>query len=327
MPQRPLEYIYPGIVAAQAIHAAVQFRIPDLLATGPKTAVELASECGAHAPTLDRLLRALTSLDMFRQTPDRRYANTPLTEILRTDQTQSLSAVARFLPAPYLWAAMGGLPESVRTGEPAFNRAFGQSFFDYLASHPQEAAAFNQVMTLEIAWISPAILRAYDFSRFKTLVDVGGGQGAFMRDILVATPALRGILFDQPQVVADAEKILSGEIAKRATIAAGSFFDHVPEGGDAYILKRIIHDWMDDDAAKILRNVRRAITPGGTLLLIDALVDSQTHPAGLADLMMLVLGGCERTEAQFRALLKSAGFSLTRIVPAGAYSLIEGQPV
>jgi hypothetical protein len=327
MPPRPLEYIYPGLVAAQAIHVAVQFRIPDLLARGPKTADELAAECGAHAPTLDRLLRALTSLDMFRQTPDRRYTNTPLTEILRTDQPMALHAVARFLPAPYLWSAIGGLSGSVRTGEPAFNRVFGQSFFDYLGSHPEEASVFNQVMALEIAWVSPGILRAYDFSRFKTLVDVGGGQGAFLRDILIATPTLRGILFDQPQVVVDAEKILTGEIAKRATIAAGSFFDRVPEGGDAYILKRIIHDWMDDDAAKILRNVRRAIAPGGTLLLIDALVDSQTHPAGLADLMMLVLGGCERTEAEFRTLLKSADFSLTRIVPAGAYSLIEGQPV
>src|SRR5579862_7178451 len=187
MPISPFQYIYPGIVATQAIHAAVEFGIPDLLASGPRTAAELASVCGAHEHTLERLLRALTSLEMFQRTADGRYRNTPLTEVLRSNHPQSLQAVGKFLPAPFMWLPLGQLSESVRTGEPAFDRVFGESFFTYLASHPNDAAVFNQVMTQEIAWTTPALLKAYDFSRFKRLVDVGGGQGKLLREILAAS--------------------------------------------------------------------------------------------------------------------------------------------
>lgn len=327
MPTSPFQYIYPGLIAAQAIHTAVKFGIPDLLASGPKTAAELASSCGAHEPTLERLLRALTSQGMFERALDGKYRNTPLTEVLRSDHPQSMRAVGMFLPAQYMWRALGEIPESVRTGEPPFDRVFGQTFFEYLRAHPDEAAAFNRVMSQETAWTLPALLRAYDFSRFKQLADVGGGQGSFLRDILVATPKLQGILFDQPQVVAEAEKLLKSDIAGRLKIVGGSFFDFVPEGCDAYCLKRIIHDWTDEDAVKILGNVRRAIAANGTLLLIESLVDSSTNPAGLADLMMLVLGGRERTEAGFRTLLQSAGFSLSRVIPVGTYALIESRPL
>jgi hypothetical protein len=327
MPINPFQYIYPGLLAAQAIHAAAELRIPDLLASGPRTAAELASDCGAHEPTLERLLRALTSLDMFQRTPDGRYRNTPLSEVLRTDHPQSLRSEAMYLPAPFLWLPLGELAESVRTGEPAFERVFKQSFFEYLAGHPDEAAVFNRVMTQEIAWTTPALLKAYDFSRFKCLVDVGGGQGAFLRDLLAATPKLQGVLFDQPQVVAGADKLLKGDVAARMKIVGGSFFDGVPEGGDVYLLKRILHDWADKDAARILGNVRRVIGADGTLLLLESLVDSAAHPAGLTDMMMLVIGGRERTQADFRLLLQSAGFSLSRIIPAGAASLIECLPV
>jgi hypothetical protein len=323
MPIRPLEYIYPGILAAQAIHTAVKFRVPDLLASGPKTVAELASACGAHAPTLERLLRALTSIEMFQRTPDGRYRNSPLTEVLRSDHPQSLRSEGMFLPAPFLWAPLGELSESVRTGEPAFERVFGQSFFSYLGDHPDEAAVFDRVMTQEIIWTTPALLRAYDFSRFKQLVDVGGGQGVFLSNILAATPQLQGVLFDQPQVVAEARELLKGTVAARVKIVGGSFFDLVPEGGDAYVLRRVIHDWEDEDAVKILGNVRLAMGRDGTLLLVENLIDSAVRPAGLMDLMMLVLGGRERTEADFRSLLQSAGFSLSRVIPAGAYCLIE----
>lgn len=327
MPTSPFQYIFPGIIAAQAIYAAAKFGIPDLLASGPRTVADLASSCGAHEPTLERLLRALSSLEMFKRTPDGSYSNTPLTEVLRANHPQSLRAVAMFLPASNLWRPLGELSESVRTGEPAFDQAFGQTFFAYLADHPNEAAIFNRMMSQEISWTTPALLRAYDFSRFKRLVDIGGGQGKFLRDLLVATPKLRGILFDQPQVAAEAEAILEKDVTKRLKIVGGSFFEGVPESGDAYILKRIIHDWPDEDALKILSNVRRAISTDGILLLLESLVDSSTHPAGLSDLMMLVLGGRERTEAEFRSLLQSAGFSLNRIIPVGTCSLIECHPV
>jgi SAM-dependent methyltransferase len=174
---------------------------------------------------------------------------------------------------------------------------------------------------------SEALPAAYDFSRFERLVDVGGGEGGLLRGILEATPRLHGVLFDLPSVVAGAASILKGEIAERCQIVGGDFFESVPGGADAYLMKGIIHDWPDDDAAKILRNTRRAIRPGGTLLLCESTVDSSSYPAGLMELLMLVLGGRERSEAEFRALLAATGFSLTRVIPTEMHSLIECHPV
>src|ERR1700677_1934365 len=326
MPTSPMQYIFPGIIAAQAIHAAVEFNLPDLLASGPKSSAELAAECGAHAPTMERLLRALTSIEMFQRLPDGCYRNTPLSDILRADHPQSLRAEGMFLPGPFIWRPLGQLVESVRTGEAAFDQVFGQNFFAYLAEHPQEAVVFNRVMTQDVLWTTPSLLRAYDFSRFRQLTDVGGGFGVLLSHILSATPKLEGVLFDEQQVVAGARDYLKGDVAARIRIVPGSFFDSIPGGSDAYLLRRIIHDWQDDEAVKILSNVRAAMQPNATLLIVEGLIDSATRPVGLMDLMMLVLGGRERTEADFHALLKSTGFSVSRIIPAGAYSLIECHP-
>jgi hypothetical protein len=326
MPTDPIEYIWPGIIAAQAIYVATKLRIPDLLASGPRTVTELASNCGAYAPTLERLMRALAGIEMFALMPDGRFCNTPLTEVLRTDHPQSRRDGVLFLPAPFLWRPLGELYESVRTGQPAFQRIFGQRFFEYLADQPADASVFNSVMTQGIAWTSHAVLVAYDFSRFEVLVDVGGGEGALLRDILTATPRLKGVLFDLPQVVAGASEILRGDLAARCQIVGGNFFDSVPEGADGYLLKGVIHDWPDDDAVRILRNARRVIPQDGMLVLIERIVDSATGPAGLMDLLMLVIGGRERTEADLRALLAAAGFSLTRVIPTEADSLIECRP-
>lgn len=326
MPISPMQYIFPGIIAAQAIHAAVEFNLPGLLASGAKSSAELAAECGAHASTLERLLRALTSIEMFQRLPDGRYRNTPLTDILRADHPQSLGAEAMFLPAPFIWRPLGELVESIRTGEAAFDRVFGQNFFAYLAEHPQDAAVFNRVMTQDILWTTPAMLKAYDFSRFRQLTDVGGGYGMLLSQILSATPKLEGVLFDQPQVAAKAKELLKGDVATRIRIVPGSFFDSVPEGSDAYLLRRIIHDWEDPDAVKILSNVRAAMSPNGTLLLVEGVIDSTAQPVGLMDLMMLVLGGVERTESDFRKLVEAAGFYLDRVIPAGTYSVIECRP-
>jgi hypothetical protein len=326
MPSSPMEYIWPGIIAAQAIYAAAKLGIADLLASGPKTIAELASDSGAHPPALERLLRALGTLEMFALTTDGRFCNTPLSETLRSDHPQSQRDGALFLPAPFLWRPLGELYESVRTGEPAFERIFGQHFFEYLGAHPADAAIFNAAMTQGISWTTPALLAAYDFSRFRQLVDIGGGEGALLRDILAATPKLQGVLFDLPAVVAGAREILTDTIAARCQVVGGSFFDSVPEGADAYLLKGVIHDWPDDAAAGILRNARRAMRSDSTLLLIEGIVDSAARPTGLLDLLMLVIGGRERTEADFRALVAAAGFSLTRIIPMDASSLIECHP-
>jgi len=327
MPVKPLEYIYPGVVAAQAIHAAVKFRIPDLLSSGPKTISELATACDVHEPTLERLLRALTTIEVFVRNPDGRFGNSPLSEVLRTDHPLSLRSEGMLLPASFMWLPLGELCESVRTGKPAFERLHGQSFFTYLEGHPEDAANFNRVMAQEIMWTAPALLRAYDFSQFKRLVDVGGGQGVFLRHVLAATPNLRGVLYDQPQVVAEAGDLLKGQVAAQTEIIGGNFFENVPNGGDAYLLRKVIHDWEDADALKILRNVRRAMGADAKLLLVEGLIDSALSPVGFMDLMMLVFfRGRERAEADFRSLLHSAGFTLNRVIPAGTYSLMECCP-
>jgi hypothetical protein len=237
VPSDPMQYIWPGIIAAQAMYTATKLRIPDLLASGPKTIVELASDSGAHAAALECLLRALATLEMFARMPDGRFRNTPLTEMLRTDHPQSQRDSALFLTAPFLWRPLGELCESVRTGKPTFERIFGQRFFEYLADHPVDAEIFNRVMTEGIAWTSPTLLAAYDFSRFDRVVDVGGGEGALLRDILAVTPKLLGVLFDRPEVVARASTVLMGDIAARCQVLGGNFFDSVPEGADAYLLK------------------------------------------------------------------------------------------
>ena len=325
MPTNPMEYIWPGIIAAQAIHVAAKLRLADLLASGAKTAAELASQSGAHPVALERLLRALSTLEIFVPISDDRFSNTPLSEMLRSDQPQSQREGALFLPARFLWLPLGELYESVRTGDPAFQRVFGQSFFEYLGAHQADAEVFNRTMTQGIAWTTPALLAAYDFSRFEQLVDVGGGEGALLGHILAATPRLQGVLFDLPYVVARASEILKSDVAARCKIVGGNFFDSVPEGADAYLLKGVIHDWPDDDAARILRNTRRAIRQNGTLLLIEGIVDS-ARPVGLMELLMLVIGGRERTEGEFRSLLGATGFSLTRVIPTERSSLIECHP-
>jgi hypothetical protein len=327
MPAKPLEYLFPGIVAAQAIHAAVKFGIPDHLASGPKTAAELAAVCGANEEALERLLRALASIEMFARSPEGRYSNSPQTEVLRGDHPLSLRSSGMYLPEPFMWLPLGEMSESVRTGEPAFERIYGQSYFAYLAEHPAESSTFNRMMAQEIMWLMPALLRVYDFSRFKRLVDIGGGQGTFLTKLLAATPQLKGVLFDRPQVIAEAKGLLTGDVAARIEFVAGDFFDGIVKGGDAYVMRRVLHDWEDADAVRILGNVRRAMSDDATLLLLEGLVDSASNPVGLMDLVMLVFfRGRERTEAEFRALLQSAGFSLSRVLPAGACSVIECKP-
>jgi hypothetical protein len=317
-----MEYIWPGIIVAQAIHAATKLGIADLLSFGPKNVAELAVDSGAHPPSLERLLRALSTMGVFAITPDGRFCNTPLSDVLRADHPQSQRASALFLPATFLWRPLAELHETVRTGDPAFQRIFGQRSFDYLASHQDDAAVFNAVMTEGIGWTSSAMLAAYDFSRFHCLVDVGGGEGALLRDILSATPRVRGVLFDLPQVVSGASALLTGDVGTRCQIVGGDFFNSVPAGGDAYLLKGVIHDWPDQDAIKILQNTRRAMGPESTLLLIENVVDAQ-RPVGIMELLMLVIGGRERTEVDFRSLLARTGFAITRIVPTDGNSVIE----
>lgn len=322
-----MRLLWPGAIAVQAIHVAATLGLADLVASGPKTVAELAAKVHAHGPSLGRLLRALTSLGIFVEDADGRYRQTPFSETLQADHPNSMRRWAMMLGAGFMWRPSGELDLTIRTGQPAFEHVYGAPFFKHLADHQDDAAVFNAAMSSMPAWIT-SLVEAYDFSRFERIVDVGGGHGALIAGILSANPHLRGVLYDLPGVVAGAafrEEAMAG----RCEIVGGDFFESVPAGADAYLLKGIIHDWNDEAAAKILANCRLAIRSNGTLLLLDTVLTPSSDPSqALMDLLMMVLtGGRERTEPEFRSLLQQANFSLTQVISTGGESIIEARPV
>ena len=326
-----VQQLISGYLLSQAIGVAADLGIADLLADGPKSSGELAEATGSHPRALYRLLRALAGVGIFTEVAPQTFGLTPMGETLRSDAPASLRARALHSCGDVQWRTWGQLGHSVRTGETAFKHVHGMENWQYQAQHPEANAMFNAFMTGASAQVAGAVVAAYDFSRFGTLVDVGGGLGQLLTTILAATTSLRGVLFDQPHVVADARSIPAGAgVADRCEIVGGSFFDSVPSGGDAYLLRSIIHDWDDDRSIAILSNCRRAMGPHGTLLLVEVVIPPGDTPSmgKLLDLEMLAVpGGQERTEEEYRALFEAAGFTLTQVVPtrAGA-SVIEGVP-
>ncbi len=320
-----------GFKASQAVHVAARLGVADLVKDGPKTADELALATSAHAPSLRRLLKLLASLGVFAENADGRFRQTPLSATLRIDTPESIRNQAILFGSPLFWKSWENLYDTVMTGKPAFERTYGANFFEYLASHPADAAVFNAAMTAMSSIGLSSIVESYDFSQFERIVDVGGGHGALIGGILTANPKLRGVLADQPEVIAGAQIVRSGPLADRCEVRGINFFEAVPEGADAYVMRSIIHDWNDEQCLKILKNCHRAIRPNGKLLLIETVLrePNQPDPARFHDLNMLVmLTGQERTEADFRVLLAKAGFSLTQVIPtAGMPSIIESQPV
>jgi hypothetical protein len=318
-----------GFAASQAISVAAKLGIADLVAEAPRTVEELAGATKAHALSLRRLLLMLVSIGIFAEDDSGRFRHTPLSETLRTDYPQSIRNYAVLWGEPWVWRPWGDLYYSVLTGKPAFDRIYGTSHFDYLASHPEDAATFNAAMS---SLPLTEILAAYDFSRFERVVDVGGGHGALLHAILSAYPKLRGVLADLPAVVAGAATLRTGTIAERCEIVSIDFFKGVPEGADGYVMKAIFVDWNDEAALKILKNCRRAIRRDGKLLLMENVLKPSNEPdpnlGRSMDLNMLVLlTGRLRTEAEFAALLRAGGFSLTRVITTtGLFSIIESQP-
>jgi SAM-dependent methyltransferase len=321
-----------GYRLSQALHVAAQLRIADLLSDGAKDVAQLAHVAGAHAPSLRRLLRVLASEGVFVETAPDRFELTPLAALLRSDVPDSLRERAVFDGEECNWRAWGQLLHSVTTGAPAFAHAHGAGLFEYLAAHPAAGAAFDRLMAEQTAPMARAVAGAYDFADLETIVDVGGGHGVLVATILAANPDLRGILFDQPHVVAAAGPILEAAgVAGRCAIVAGDFFAAVPEGGDACLLKFVLHDWDDERARRILQNCRRALPASGRLLVVECLVPpaNESGYARYLDLNMLVLAsGRERSEQEYATLFAAAGFALARIVPTRAdISVIEGRPV
>jgi O-methyltransferase domain/Dimerisation domain len=320
-----------GLVTTQAIAVAARLGLADLVAEAPQTVEELARETKTHAPSLHRLLQFLASLAIFEEDAAGKYRQTVLSETLRNDAPRTLRAATIFLGADFIWKPWGDLWQTIVTGQPAFERMLGAPPFEYLVAHPEEAAIGAAAMTSASSVQVSDILAAYDFSRFERIVDVGGGQGLLLHGILSAHPQLQGVLADRPSVVAGATALRIKPIADRCEVVGIDFFQSVPEGADAYVAKSVIHDWNDYDAVRILKNCRRAIRKDGTMLLIELILKPANQPdfARFADMQMLVVtGGQERTEAEYRALLGEAGLSLTRVIPtAGFMSIIESQPV
>ena len=323
-----MQILWPGALAVQAVHAGANFALADLVASGPKSIEQLAAATHTHPSSLGRVLRALTSLGIFVEDNEGRYRQTALSDTLRSDHPESIRPFAMMLGSHFVWTPSGALEETVRTGQPAFERIYGSPFFEYLAGHSDDAAVFNAAMSSSPRYLA-AIVEAYDFSKFRRIVDVGGGHGLLLATILSANPHLRGVLYDLPSVVAGASTLRQEAISERYEVIGGDFFEEVPAGADAYVLKGIIHDWNDHAALKILKNCRQAIPPNGTLLLVETVLSQATDPASaLMDMLMMVLtSGRERTESEFRSLLQEAAFSMTRVIRAGAVSLIESRPV
>ncbi|OBG27973.1 methyltransferase [Mycobacterium sp. 852002-51057_SCH5723018] len=314
--------------AAQAITAAADLGIADALAKGPLSADELAAAVNANADTVSRLLRALISRGVFRQRRDGRYELTPLAETLGTGGDVSLRALARFLGSPQQREHWSHLTDAIRTGRAVVPELRGKPVFEYLAEEPEFAAIFNSAMTSMSELAIAAVTAAYDFSRYATIVDVGGGHGRLLAAILEATSHARGILFDLPQVVAGAHDILAERhVRDRVEVIAGSFFDAIPDGGDAYVLKNVIHDWPDDDAAHILGNVRKAAAAGHHVLLVEFVIPRHKREffGKWADLEMLVVAGArERSTGEYARLLDRAGFRMSRVVKtASPFSVVE----
>ena len=267
-----------GFQAAQAVHAAAVLGVADLLAGGPRASDDLAAATDTHAPSLYRLLRALAAVGVLEEDGERRFALTALGECLRADAPEPVGAWAVHVGQPYFWDAWGDLLHSVRTGETAFRALHGEDTWSWRSRHPEAGAVFDAAMTAASRRANRALVDAYDFSRFGTVVDVGGGHGALLAGLLARHPAMRGVLFDQPHVVAGAADVLAAAgVADRCEIVGGDFFDDVPAGGDAYLLKWILHDWDDEEAVAILRACRAAAPDGGALLVVERVIARPTR--------------------------------------------------
>ncbi len=320
-----------GAWLTQALCVVAKLGIADALADGPRSADDVARRVGADPGATYRLMRAVASASMFKQRRDGRFELTRLGQKLRTDVPGSMAPMLLFLGHPHHWADWGNLSYSVRTGKPAVDHLQGMPFFDFLETDPEYAAVFNDFMTGMSSMAIDAVSPAYDFTDRRLIVDVGGGHGALLAAVLGSAPDARGVLFDLPSVVAGAGPVLEAAgVASRCTVTGGSFFDSVPEGGDAYLLKTIIHDWEEASALTILRNVRTAMAPNGKLLLLELVLPegAPSHPGMFLDLEMLVsVGGRERTAVEYAELLSRAGFRQTRVIPtAGPISIVEAVP-
>ena len=319
-----------GRWVSHLIYVAAKLELADHLKKGPRTADELATVVEVQAPALYRVLRALASVGVFAETKGKRFKLTPLAATLQKAVPGSMHAAALVLGEKYQVDARGQLLHGVKSGEVPFLKAHGVSAFEYLEKHPEELKVFGESMSSVSSTENPAIAAAYKFSGIRTLVDVGGGHGSLLASILKSNSKLKGVLFDQPSVIARAKQgrhVTAKGIAGRCMLESGDFFAGVPKGGDAYIMKRTLHDWNDQQCAKILANCCAAMNEKGRVLVADTVIPPGNGPdrGKLVDMQMLVIGGRERTKQEFAAVFKDAGLKLTRVVRTKCpLSIVEG---
>jgi hypothetical protein len=326
-PEAFLTNVAFGALMTQALAVAAELKIADLLAENSKSVAELAAATGTHERALYRILRSLASAGIFAETEPQVFANTPYSEPLRSDAPNSVRNGMIFMGADWHWKVWGDALYSVKTGKPAWGHAHGKEVFDYFPEHPEHAAIFNNAMTDMSVGTAPVVVEAYDFSGIETLADIAGGHGYLLAQILKSNAQLKGVLFDMPQVIVGAPVLLEKEgVMKRVETVAGDFFASVP-AADAYIMKHIIHDWDDERSIAILKNIHAAMKGDGKVLIVETVVPegNDPHYSKLLDLEMLISpGGAERTAEEYRQLLASAGFELTRIIPTKSpFSIVE----
>lgn len=317
-----------GFPVTQLIYVAAKLGIADLLNDGPKSSQELAARTGANADRLHRVMRALSSVGVFEDTGARGFALTPVASLLRSDRPGSARPMAIFL-GEQSYPCWTELLHGVMTGETPAERVYGMAHFEYLQQHPEASAVFDATMSAISRRALEGVVTTYDFSGARIVVDVGGGQGVLIAGILRANPALRGILFDRPNVIAGADGALAAAgVAERCELVGGDFFAELPSGGDIYVLRNVIHDWDDGPAIDILRNCARAMAADGRVLVMESIIEAGDSPpaAKFLDLQMLVMnGGRERSADEFRALYTAAGLELRRIIPVTIDSrIVEG---
>lgn len=330
-PQAAAQQIFQlgcGYIMSTVLHVAASLRIADHLADGPRHASDLARATGANEDALYRVLRTLSSGGVFVETGSRQFSNNPASELLRADVPGSLYDMVLWLADAFHLRVYAEAMHSVMTGQPAVEKTVGVPVFEYFPRDPALSERFNNAMTSFSAAVIPAALEAYDFSGIGTIVDVAGGHGHVLTSILQAYPPMRGVLADLDHVLAGAEpRIREMGLSGRCRTEVIDFFKAVPAGGDAYIMKHIIHDWDDERSIVILKNIRKAMNPGGRVILLDSVLTPANQPdlGKVIDIEMLLMpGGRERTEEEFRSLFERAGFRLTRVIPTKSpLSVIE----
>ena len=324
-----LRELIEGYRMTQMLHVAAKLRIADHLKSGPLTVKELARLTSTHEDSLYRLLRTLAGLGVFSEEDGPSFRLTPMADLLRSDVSGSLRVSAEVTGEPWMWRPWGHLMHSIKTGEVAFDNLYGKHTWDWFAENPGPAQLFNSFMDEVTSAETRAVLAGYDFGGAQTVVDIGGGRGVLLAAVLGVNTKARGILFDLPHVIEDAKKTLDSRVARRIEFVSGDFFKAVPSGGDLYLLKNILHDWSDAKSRQILAVLHHAMNGRGRMLVVEHIIcePNKACRGKSMDMQMMVrTGGRNRTDKEYRDLLRAGGFNVTRVVPTAGPDIVEGIP-